>query len=517
MNEPPRDVGPQGLDLAVGIADRVDEGVILLEVDGRVVYLNRTARVLLALHAGAPPGPAVQVCAEAMRELRATRTPVHASLEPPGPDPAIEVTGDLLPDDRHAVLLLRRSDRGGPYDSVHLAHVLTDLANAGPVTPGALIERLVQRAVDLIPAAASGAAFLMHDGVLRLAALRGVATPVRKALRGLVLPDGVDAELTARQRIVRDGEALLDRLLDPATRRALATGGCRGRIGPILLTPVPGPRGPAGLLSLHAAETGGFDGTTREIVAIVVLHAALRMQRLDLEHSLDLADRRQRQLLNVARFSPAATVVVDLPGGRVVDLNDRFAELLGARRDALLERNLAELLRFDDRHALPAALADLDRGRPVPPEEHELCLTGSGRRVVVAWVPIDLDGRAGAVASLIDVTERHLIENQLQLAIDAALADTADFGRTVLEKLARIRADDDRTPDRQIELHDLTGRERQVLERIGAGYDNARIAAELELSDHTVRNYVSRIYDKLGVHSRAAAVVWARERGLVAE
>ena len=65
------------------------------------------------------------------------------------------------------------------------------------------------------------------------------------------------------------------------------------------------------------------------------------------------------------------------------------------------------------------------------------------------------------------------------------------------------------------QVADLTERERQVLERMAKGADNATIASDLEVALQTVRNHVSNIYMKLGVHSRSDAVIWARERGLV--
>ena len=63
-------------------------------------------------------------------------------------------------------------------------------------------------------------------------------------------------------------------------------------------------------------------------------------------------------------------------------------------------------------------------------------------------------------------------------------------------------------------LEALTGRENEVLERIARGLDNAKIAAQLGMSEKTVRNHVTRIFDKLGVESRPQAIVLARERGL---
>ena len=62
---------------------------------------------------------------------------------------------------------------------------------------------------------------------------------------------------------------------------------------------------------------------------------------------------------------------------------------------------------------------------------------------------------------------------------------------------------------------DLTPREKQLLERISRGLSNHVIAEELHLSEQTIRNYCSTLYDKIGVRSRAEAVVWARERDLL--
>jgi pimeloyl-ACP methyl ester carboxylesterase/DNA-binding CsgD family transcriptional regulator len=60
----------------------------------------------------------------------------------------------------------------------------------------------------------------------------------------------------------------------------------------------------------------------------------------------------------------------------------------------------------------------------------------------------------------------------------------------------------------------LTAREAEILERIAQGLDNAQIAAHLELSEKTVRNHITSIFDKIGVENRSQAIVMARERGL---
>jgi pimeloyl-ACP methyl ester carboxylesterase/DNA-binding CsgD family transcriptional regulator len=60
----------------------------------------------------------------------------------------------------------------------------------------------------------------------------------------------------------------------------------------------------------------------------------------------------------------------------------------------------------------------------------------------------------------------------------------------------------------------LTEREGQILEHIARGLDNAQIAAHLSLSEKTVRNHITHIFDKIGVENRSQAIVLARQRGL---
>ncbi len=64
------------------------------------------------------------------------------------------------------------------------------------------------------------------------------------------------------------------------------------------------------------------------------------------------------------------------------------------------------------------------------------------------------------------------------------------------------------------ELAGLSSRESEVLDLIARGIDNAQIAARLELSEKTVRNHITRIFEKLQVETRAQAIVRAREAGL---
>jgi DNA-binding NarL/FixJ family response regulator len=55
----------------------------------------------------------------------------------------------------------------------------------------------------------------------------------------------------------------------------------------------------------------------------------------------------------------------------------------------------------------------------------------------------------------------------------------------------------------------LTAREQEVLHLLADGLSNLQLAAELKLSEHTIKNHLFRIYDKLGVSNRMEAVLYA--------
>lgn len=94
-------------------------------------------------------------------------------------------------------------------------------------------------------------------------------------------------------------------------------------------------------------------------------------------------------------------------------------------------------------------------------------------------------------------------------ALRAVASGEAIFGAPIAPKLARHAAGGP-APETPF---GLTGREPEVLELLARGLTNDAIAQRLFLSSKTIRNYVSTIFSKLDVGSRAEAVAKARDAG----
>jgi DNA-binding NarL/FixJ family response regulator len=68
---------------------------------------------------------------------------------------------------------------------------------------------------------------------------------------------------------------------------------------------------------------------------------------------------------------------------------------------------------------------------------------------------------------------------------------------------------------RREEQDPLTEREKKVLQLLAAGASNKQIAAQLFISESTVKTHVAHIYEKLGVKTRAEAAVRALQLRLL--
>lgn len=88
------------------------------------------------------------------------------------------------------------------------------------------------------------------------------------------------------------------------------------------------------------------------------------------------------------------------------------------------------------------------------------------------------------------------------------------LGPTVAPKVLGAFAATTRRSSRTVAFPELTDRELEVLELVARGRSNGAIAAELYLSEKTVRNNVSSILAKFGGSTRAEAIARARDAGM---
>ena len=146
-------------------------------------------------------------------------------------------------------------------------------------------------------------------------------------------------------------------------------------------------------------------------------------------------------------------------------------------------------------------------------------LAGQGGPRVLMLTTFDLDEyvydalRAGASGFLLkDVRPEQLAEAVRVVAGGETLLAPAITQRLVEQYVRRARPGSTR-PDA---LEALSEREVTVLRLMARGRSNSEIAAELFLSETTVKTHVTHLFSKLGLRDRAQAVVTAYETGLVA-
>jgi len=111
--------------------------------------------------------------------------------------------------------------------------------------------------------------------------------------------------------------------------------------------------------------------------------------------------------------------------------------------------------------------------------------------------------KVGAAGYLLkDISPTELIAS-----IRALKGGAVQISPQVVAKLMKSIIAEEPSPAREVAerlewFGSLTRREREVFALIARGYDNAQIADELHMAEHTVRNNVSTIYSKLGVQDR---------------
>ncbi|MGW5645858.1 response regulator [Saccharopolyspora sp. NPDC003752] len=127
--------------------------------------------------------------------------------------------------------------------------------------------------------------------------------------------------------------------------------------------------------------------------------------------------------------------------------------------------------------------------------------------LVLTTYDTDSDTLAAIEAGATGYLLKDAMRDELFAAVRAAAA-----GRTVLSPAVASRlVSRVRSPGEQ----PLSAREREVLGLVAKGRSNREIAADLFVSEATVKTHLTHLYGKLGVNDRAAAVAAAYERGIL--
>ena len=90
-------------------------------------------------------------------------------------------------------------------------------------------------------------------------------------------------------------------------------------------------------------------------------------------------------------------------------------------------------------------------------------------------------------------------------ALEAVYSGQSVFGTEIISKIPGLISS---TSKFDYTLYDINEREINIIELIADGLSNKEIAAKLFLSEGTVRNYLSQILEKLGLHNRTQLAVF---------
>ncbi|MTV25042.1 response regulator transcription factor [Nitriliruptoraceae bacterium ZYF776] len=191
-------------------------------------------------------------------------------------------------------------------------------------------------------------------------------------------------------------------------------------------------------------------------------------------------------------------------------LEDARIEVVGEADDGQAAVELATELRpdvvlMDVTMPVLDGIAATRQLRSLVPDVHVVMLTMHDDPDVITRAR-----RAGAIGYLF----KDLAVDEVVAAVRRAqngalvLGTGVAAGPWVEQRVAQVAGTDGDAPV-------LSEREAQVLQLVADGVSSKEIAARLFLSPKTVRNHLSRIYDKLGVSSRSDAVVAALRAGMV--
>jgi PAS domain S-box-containing protein len=268
------------------------------------------------------------------------------------------------------------------------------------------------------------------------------------------------------------------------------------------------------------AELRIADGSSKLVIVAgqpieVGEDACMLFTFMDLEPRRRIEDalrHSEERFARAFRMSPVPTLLCNAETFEVIDANEALATTTGHAPDDLLGQSIDSLGFLDTGAARSQSLTRLRKTGSLRNVECQVShKDGHTIDCLVSAESVRIDRTDCLLVAMLDITHRRRSEMELVEAIEAVMKDASWFSAPLIERIAKVRRGDSLvdSPD----LADLTKREREVLALIAEGLSDKAIASRLHLSPRTIRNHAASIYSKLDVHTRAEAMVWARDRG----
>ncbi len=227
----------------------------------------------------------------------------------------------------------------------------------------------------------------------------------------------------------------------------------------------------------------------------------------------DALRQSEERFATAFRFAPVPLLLTSLDGHRILNVNHAFLALTDWGYESVVGRKPADIELFETattRREIEKKIAESGafRGYEIQLKTRE----GTLVTCLASAETVTINGQFCILGAFQDISERKRTELDLIAAIEGAMQDSSWLSQKIMDRLAALRAP--AAPQGSaLPAVDLTRREREVLGLITQGRSDEAIAKTLGLRRNTVRNHVARLYAKIDAHSRAEAIIWARDRG----
>lgn len=104
-----------------------------------------------------------------------------------------------------------------------------------------------------------------------------------------------------------------------------------------------------------------------------------------------------------------------------------------------------------------------------------------------------------------------VLDQKVMLRLTQLMSQAGTGGKTSMEAEIENTNEGDKSPNLANLARDITQREQEICTLMVEGLTNKQIAQKLYISEGTVKNYISNIYDKTGIHDRVKLIVALKE------